>query len=85
MLAEDLLLPYLQQIGADQSNPQFCEEVMKIVGQARSNQTFAYYQLAFLLNGHKEFLFEQHTFTDVDSLVNYLYKKATVLRRSPKV
>ena len=75
LLQKEILLKYLKRIGLDQSSPEFCLEIKNITDRARSNSTLAYYCLAFTLNGNSEFLYNGETFTEVDSLITFLYQK----------
>lgn len=75
LLEKGNLLKYLNRIGVDQSSPDFYCEIKKATDRAKTNSDLAYYCLAFTLIGHSEFFYKGQVFTEVDSLVSFLYQK----------
>ncbi len=74
LLDRNLLLPFLKRNKVDQEHADFYREVQKIQEKAKEDTRYAYYQLAFLLGGHREFLYQGRSFSTIEDLITFLHQ-----------
>ena len=74
LVEHNLLLPFLKRNRLDQEHAEFYREVQNIQKIVKEDAKYAYYQLAFLLGGHREFVYQGQSFSTIEDLITFLHQ-----------